>query len=317
MATGVPAFMQSKITTRSSEHGNFELLAWEGNQVVHYWRDNSKSDFRWYRAEVVSQQATGNPWFIQNSMSAGGQGNFEAVILEGNQLVHYIRDNSRSDFLWQRGQVVSSQATGQGWIIQSDFGGNFEVVVPEGNQLVHYWCDNSKPNAPWNRGEVITNQATGPACFLQSDFRMGSSQHGNMELMVLEGSNLVHYWHDSGNMKAPWQRAEVISSQATGPACFIQSNQRTGSSEHGNFELVVLEGSDLVRYWHDSSNMKSPWQRGEVITSRATGPGCIIQSDFGNNFEVVVPEGNELAHYWHDSSNMNSPWQRSEVIAAR
>src|SRR5438067_847925 len=256
MATGVPAFMQSKITTRSSEHGNFELLAWEGNEVVHYWRDNSKSDFRWYRAEVVSQQATGDPWFIQNSASTGGQGNFEAVILEGSQLVHYTRDNSRSDFLWQRGQVVSSQATG-------------------------------------------------PACFIQSDFRLGSRQHGNMEIMVLEGSNLVHYWHDSGNMKAPWQRAEVISSQATGPACLIQSNLRTGSSEHGNFELVVLESSNLVRYWHDNSNMKSPWQRGEVITNRATGPGCIIQGDFrsgaNDNFEVVVPEGNELVHYWHDN----------------
>jgi len=320
MANGVPAFRQSKITTRSSQHGNFELLALEGNEVVHYWRDNSKSDFRWYRAEVVSQQATGNPWFIQNSMSVGGQGNFEAVILEGSQLVHYTRDNSRSDFLWQRGQVVSSQATGQGWIIQSDFGGNFEVMVPEGNQLVHYWRDNSKPNAPWNRGEVICSQVTGPASFIQSDFRMGSSQHGNIEVMVLEGSNLVHYWHDSGNMKAPWQRAEVISSQATGPACFIQSNLRTGSSEHGNFELVVLEGSDLVRYWHDNSNMRSPWQRAEVITSRATGPGCIMQSDFragamtNDNFEVVVPEGNELVHYWHNNSDMSSSWQRSEVI---
>ena len=78
------------------------------------------------------------------------------------------------------------------------------------------------------------------------------------------------------------------------------------------------EGSDLVRYWHDNSNMKSPWQRGEVITNRATGPGCIIQGDFrsgaNDNFEVVVPEGNELVHYWHDNSDMNSPWQRSEVI---
>jgi len=309
--------MQSKITTRSSGHGNFELLAWEGNEVVHYWRDNSKSDFRWYRSEVVSKQATGDPWFIQNTT---GSGNFEALILEGNQLVHYTRDNSKSDFLWQRGQVVSNQATGQSWLIQSDFQGNFEALVPEGSQLVHYWRDNSKPDAPWNRGEVISSQATGPGCLLQSDFRFGSGQHGNMEIMALEGNNLVHYWHDSGNMKSPWQRAEVISSQATGPACLIQSNLRTGSSEHSNFELVVLEGSNLVRYWHDNSDMKSPWQRGEVVTSRATGPGCLIQGDFrsgaNDNFEVAVPEGNQLVHYWHDNSDMSSSWQRSEVIAS-
>ena len=36
----------------------------------------------------------------------------------------------------------------------------------------------------------------------------------------------------------------------------------------------------------------------------ATGPGCIIQSDFSGgdhgNFEVVVLEGNQLVHYFHD-----------------
>src|SRR5947209_19491661 len=102
MATGVPAFMQSKITTRSSEHGNFEVLALEGNQLVHYWRDNSKSDFRWYRAEGVSNQATDSPWLIQNT-AGGGQGNFEAIVPEGNQLIHYWRDNSNPNFVWQRG----------------------------------------------------------------------------------------------------------------------------------------------------------------------------------------------------------------------
>jgi hypothetical protein len=324
MATGIPAFIQSKIrSTGSSEHGNFELLTLEGNQLVHYWRDNSKSDFRWYRAAVVSTQATGSAWIIQNE---AGEGNFEVVVLEGSDLVHYWRDNSNPNFVWQRGQVISSQATEPACLIQSDFRsgssqeGNFELVVPEGSNLVHYWRDNSKANAAWNHGEVISSQATGQACLLQSDFRFGSKEHGNMELVVLEGNQIVHYWHDSSKPTSRWNRGEVISTQATGPACLIQSDFRPGSGEHGNMELVVLEGSNLVHYSHDSSQPTSPWQRGQVISSSASGPGCILQGDFRSgsgehgNFEVVVPEGNELVHYWRDNSNVSSAWQRSEVI---
>lgn len=161
MTTGVPAFIQSKIRAGSSQHGNFEALTVEGNQLVHYWRDNSNPNFRWYRAAVVSNQATDSAWLIQNE--AGEQGNFEAIVLEGNQLVHYWRDNSNPNFVWRRGQVVSSQATGPGCLIQSDFRfgsaeqGNFEVVVLEGTNLVHYWHDNSKAGSSWQRSEVITS----------------------------------------------------------------------------------------------------------------------------------------------------------------
>jgi hypothetical protein len=207
MATGIPAFIQSKIrSTGSSEHGNFELLTLEGNQLVHYWRDNSKSDFRWYRAAVVSTQATGSAWIIQNE---AGEGNFEVVVLEGSDLVHYWRDNSKANAAWNHGEVISSQATGQACLLQSDFRfgskehGNMELVVLEGNQIVHYWHDSSKPTSRWNRGEVISTQATGPACLIQSDFRPGSGEHGNMELVVLEGSNLVHYSHDSSQPTSP------------------------------------------------------------------------------------------------------------------
>jgi hypothetical protein len=326
MTTGIPAFMQSRIRSAgSAQHGNFELLVLEGNQLVHYWRDNSKSDFRWYRAAVVSNQATESAWLIQNE-AGGGQGNFEVVVPEGSNLVHYWRDNSNPNFVWHRGEVISNQATGPACLIQSDFRfgsgqqGNFEVMVPEGSNLVHYWRDNSKANAPWNRGEVISNRVTGQPSLIQSDFRFGSGEHGNLEVMVPEGNEIVHYWHDSSKPTSPWQRGEVISNQATGPACLIQSDFRFGSGQHGNFEMVVLEGYQLVHYWHDSSNMSSPWQRGEVICSQASGAGGLIQSDFRSgehgNLEVVVPEGNELVHYWHDSANPTSPWQRSEVITS-
>src|SRR5215218_2885974 len=69
------------------------------------------------------------------------------------------------------------------------------------------------------------------------------------------------------------------------------------STNHGNFQVLVQEGNNLVHYWHDNTQdlnaywpsqpPSSPngrpsegWQRAQTITSKATGPGCIIQSDF-------------------------------------
>ena len=81
----------------------------------------------------------------------------------------------------------------------------------------------------------------------------------------------------------------------SGPGWLIQSN--FGSIDHGNFEVAMLKGKELVHWWHDNSDVNSLWQRGQTISRNATGPGCIIQSNFGGvhgNFEVVVLEGNEL-----------------------
>jgi hypothetical protein len=55
--------------------------------------------------------------------------NFETVILQGANLVHYWKDTSNVADRWLRAAVITSGATGPGSIIQSSFGvnGNFEV----------------------------------------------------------------------------------------------------------------------------------------------------------------------------------------------
>jgi hypothetical protein len=183
---------------------------------------------------------------------------------------------------------------------------------------------------------ILEPLATGTGCVIQSDF--GSGSHGNFEVVVLQGSQLLHYWHDNSNVNFAWHRAEVISSVATAiaPGCLIQSN--LGSGSHGNFEIVVQEGPNLVHYFHDNSNVTLPWERGQTIATGVTGPGSIIQSNFGStshgNFEVVV-EGERasvqvgaivqggaaidqnLVHYFHDNSDVTLPWQRAQVVTFR
>ncbi len=121
--------------------------------------------------------------------------------------------------------------------------------------------------------------STDAGCLIQSDFRSGvGGNHHNFETVILQGHDLVHYWRDNGNVAEGWVRGQVITSQATGPGCIIQSDFRSG--DHGNFEVVVPEGNNLVHYFHDNGDVASPWRRGQVISTASTGAGSIIESDF-------------------------------------
>jgi hypothetical protein len=314
--SGPACLIQSDFS--DGEHGNFEVVALQGPELTHWWHDNSDVSVPWRRAQTISTQATGSGWIIQSDFRGGDHGNFEVVVLEGNQLVHYFHDNSDVNLPWQRAQTISTHATGPGCIIQSDFKsgdhGNFEVVVLEGNQLVHYFHDNSDVNLPWQRAQTISVGATGPGCIIQSDFKSGD--HGNFEVVVLEGNALVHYFHDNSDVNLPWQRAQTISVGATGPGCIIQSDFKGG--DHGNFEVVVPEGGELVHYFHDNSNVSLPWQRAQTIAANVDGPGCIIQSNFASadhgNFEVVVPTQGRLRHFFHDNSDVSLPWTPAQEI---
>ena len=121
----------------------------------------------------------------------------------------------------------------------------------------------------------------------------------------------------SAAAQAPAPPTVVIAPGVSGAGCLIQTDFRSGGKR--NFELVALEGSRLVHYWRANDNPQPPWRKGEVISSRAIAPGCIVQSDFVSgghgNLEAVVPEeGGALVHYWRDSGRPASPWIRSGVV---
>ncbi len=201
------------------------------------------------------------------------------------------------------GVAVSPLGTGAGCIIQSSFGtehgkpGNFEVVVLEGNELVHYWHPNSDTRLAWRRGLVVSRTATGPGCIIQSSFGTEFGRPGNLEVVVQEGSRLVHYWKDGSVARSPWVRGQTFGTGVTSGPSFIQSSLKAPGAIHGNFEVVVREGNSLVHYWHDNRNPANPWARGATIATTATGGGSIYQSSITpapgapGNFEVVFQEG--------------------------
>jgi|GEM_PF-1136623 len=299
-----------QVGSQPARPGNLESVILEGNELRHYSHDSSDVTKPWQKSpQVITSQATGSGCITErlserliDEPGVIRPGNFEVIVLEGSNLRHYSRDNSNSNNPWVLQGLVTSSATGSGSIIESSFKvanrNCLEVVVPEGSALVHY----QYANGQWVKQGEITAQATGPGCIIQSSFTL--SQNGNFEVIALEGSQLVHYWKD--NAKNIWNRGKVITDTATSSGWIVQSRVRD-SQFHGNFEVVACEGHpdqlpwQLVHYWKDNSDIGSPWRRGQVITTHASGSGCITHSHFGTigNFEAVVPEGNKLVHYWN------------------
>ncbi len=267
---------------------------------------------------IAGPVSTAAGCMIQSDFVNNGHGNFETVVLQGNDLVHYWHDNGNVQHTWVRGQVITHAATGPGCLIQSDFRsgghGNFEVVVPEGRNLVHYFHDNGNVASPWQRAQTISTASTGPAAIIQSDFRSGG--HGNFEVVALEGSALVHYFHDNGNVKNRWQRGQTITTLAKSSGTIIQSDFKSGG--HGNFEVLVREGNTLWHYFHQNDNVNNPWKRGLPVSTTPGGPAVLIQSDFQaaghGNFEALTVENGSLVHYFHPNDNVSNPWKRGQTV---
>jgi hypothetical protein len=158
--------------------------------------------------------------------------------------------------------------------------------------------------------------------FIQSTYGTPSAP-GNFEAVLLQGNNLVHYYRDNtANGGEKWYSTTIISSKATAPGSIIQGSYGTPNSP-GNFEVVVLEGNNLVHYYRDnSSNGGQKWGDGTVITSKATGPGTVIQTSYSTpnapgNLEVIVPEGDNFVHYYRDdSASGGMEWSSGIVVAS-
>jgi hypothetical protein len=290
----------------------------------------------------VTERATGPGCIIQSNFGGGDHGNFEVVVLEGSDLVHYWHDNSTDlSTPWIRSpHTITTSATGPGCMIQSDFGdgdhGNFEVVVLEGNDLVHYWHDNSDVDNLWAGGTTITSHAISGGRLIQGDyfqngrplFPLFGNGHANFELVVLEGDDglqgrgLIHYARD--NSGAPWAWSAtptLITADASEAAALFQSDY--SDDGHGNFELIVNNRGALTHWIRDNSAAGLPWiSRGQISAAQdnASGPASAFQSNYGSDddhgdYEVVVPVGGQIVYYRRDAAQ--GKWFRGGTISPK
>jgi hypothetical protein len=264
--------------------------------------------------------------------------NFHAVVVEGESLVHWERDNSGNNgdpdwFPWHRKKtIVSSGVRWPGSIIQSNFNeGNLEVVVPlirgERVELWHFFRLRTDPTGEWREGGRVTkpdDDVGGAPALIQSNL----GEHDNFEVVVpiKKGDHLElwHYFRDHSVATRPWIPGKRVTREGDDVqwgGSMIQGPMPIG--EHKNLEVVVPLRADngafdLHHFFHDSSNVTLDWQYGGLVSRNVTGPGILIQSDFGDlerhNFEVIVPEGSVLRHYWRDNSDDSHPWRPAKII---
>ncbi len=166
---------------------------------------------------------------IQSDYGVPEHGNFEAVVVHGNQLWHWVRDNSRNDFgPWSRGARITGDqdnVAGPGCLIQSDLGSgrhhDFEAIVPlhlnDGSvELRHFFHDNSDIRLPWSSTHFITQSCAGLGGIIQS--KSGSGGHGNFELIVDESrGTVVHYWHPNARPGEWWIRTDCFDTHDPHP----------------------------------------------------------------------------------------------------
>ena len=132
---------------------------------------------------TISKASTGPAWIIESGFqldrSLSHPGNFEAVVLEGNSLIHYWHNNSDTTSPWIRANSITDRATGPGSIIERKSNrfydssgkvvrvGDFKVVVLEGNELHHYSHDNSTGTGGWVFNAAVTYHATSSGCIIE------------------------------------------------------------------------------------------------------------------------------------------------------
>src|SRR2546425_383937 len=126
-----------------SKHGNFEAVIKVGQDLLHFWRDNTDENRPWKQGRPISH---GNVAFagaiIQSSLKSKEHGNFEVVVPlqvpHGYaELWHFFHDNADINNPWIKVRRITGendQVIGPASIIQSDIKsgehGNFEVVMP-------------------------------------------------------------------------------------------------------------------------------------------------------------------------------------------
>jgi hypothetical protein len=96
-----PALIQS----RFGNHGDFEVVVQQGNQVCHYWRDNDQEEALWNPqfTECFGQNVTSAPALMQSNFD--DRGNFEVVVRQDSQLCHFWRNNDG----WDRMVVINEE----------------------------------------------------------------------------------------------------------------------------------------------------------------------------------------------------------------
>lgn len=227
--------------------GNLELVAVEGRQLVHHWRDDDTNG-RWQaRTLLPGSLAVGQDVALLQS-SHGARGNYEVVaplaVAGGGGLAHWSRDNDAAGLPWSPPTTFGSGGVDAVAMLQGTFGpaGNLEVFARVSGHLVHYWRDDGATWA-WH----------GPTPIAEIDGISGrhvvlQSSSGNYELLApLAGGGMGHWWRDNADPQLSWHGPTQFGAGNVDAVAMIQS------TFGGNLEVVASLGTHVVHYSRDGA----------------------------------------------------------------
>jgi hypothetical protein len=252
--------------------GNFEVVAIQGNQMLHFWRADSLP-FAWSGPTPIGGGVTGSPSLIQGRF--GTRGNFELVApLVTGGLGHWWRDNDTAGLPWH-GPTEFGQTTGQvqgASLIQSSYGtpGNLEVVAVLGSgsaaSLAHFWRDNTDWHGPT---AIPLPSATASPPVGQPGFV--EAANGDFYVIASRGHRFTEMRRDNNASSPAWGDPVDFPTFPTPSNYFqvsvIQSNY--GPPGLGNLEVVarssgagpgVLQAHHFWRAFAPGSSWSNPNQ---------------------------------------------------------
>jgi hypothetical protein len=240
--------------------GNFEVVVGEGDQLCHYYRNNSVPGHPWSKTQCFGDNIASNPALIQSRWPGKPIGSFEVVVREGVQLCHYYRSNVTPGYPWNKTACFGEGADSAPALIQSSFGnpGNFEVVVKEGDRLCHYYRNNGVPGHPWSKTQCFGGPVDSTPALVQS--RWPGKPIGSFEVVVREQDQLCHYYRSNVTPRYPWSRTTCFGEGITTAPALIQST----FGNPGNFDVVVGRTTDdgtqgLQHYYRANGTPGYPW----------------------------------------------------------
>jgi hypothetical protein len=303
---GVQSLIQSDFVGSSGRH-NLEALIQDGSNMTHYYRDADSGNWGGPTATVSTSASGPASLILGDHIGGDGHRELEALILEGNDLNSYIRDNTG----WHQLVTITTTATGPAAMTLSDFVNpsgyhNLEVLVPEGSNLNHYYRDNTGWHGPT---ATVTANATGPASLILGE-HVGADGHRNLEALVPEGSNLNSYIRDDSG----WHQTATITTAATGPASMTLSDFVNPANGYHNVEVIVPEGNNLRAYFRDEVH-GTGWQGPtDTVTAAAGDAASLILGDYRDpdghrDLEALVTKSNgSVQSYIRDAASV---WHRT------
>jgi hypothetical protein len=316
---GVSSLLQGDFL-KGAEHKNFEALVLIGSELFHYFKDNNYVENRWIRTVRITDKATAPACLIRSNYVEGADHkNLEALVLEGNELSHWSRDNSVYETPWNRIGLVTDKATGPASMIQSDYfddpdHGNYEALIPMADGLWHWYRNHN--SGQWNKVAQLNSVPNSAGCLISSDYHNDGS-HRALEALVYERpagtatGYLFHYYWDPGQSK--WIRTREVTDLALGPGCMIQGDYVKGKPHH-NLEALAwqLEGGvPVLRHFFRRDDIGSlSWERGPIVATGVQGSASMIQGSFHQdadhgNFEAIFAAlDNEIWHHWRQQTDL-------------